>query len=225
MDEHMAQLESSAFGEPLSPIMIRIMLGGWGFAMNVEERIEKSFRSLLTRMSYQKITVSAICEDAGIARKTFYVHFTDKEALVAHIFKRDVVMTQSQLRELLPRDYAVENAVMFNVKLYQSVLAEKDFYIRLVGPMRGVDDTFLRVATNIIYEYNLMILDERGTELPAWERDYTAYFFGSSQAMLMQKWISDGMEIPPEKLGELYSRLALGYWRDRNDQAQFPSYK
>lgn len=202
-----------------------VLQGGWGIVMSVEERIESSFRGLLARMPYRKITVSAICEEAGIARKTFYVHYTDKEDLISHIFKRDVVSTQSQLRELLPRDYAVENALMFNVRLYQSLLAEKDFYSRLVGPMRGVDDTFLRVATNAIYEYNIAVLDERGAELPAWERDYTAYFFASSQAMLMQKWISDGMEVSPEHLGELYNRMAVGYWRERNDQDPFAGHR
>lgn len=186
-----------------------------GEDVEVKERVEQAFRSLLEKEPYKKITVAEICEEAGIARKTFYAHFENKEDVVSYIFRRGVTEPEYEMHRLLPRDYAEENSCLFHTRLYELIKEDGDFYYKLVGPLRGVDDTFIRVATWAIYDLNIKILSE-GNYFRAddWEMDYTAYFFGSSQAMLVQKWISDGMKVPPEKLGDLYKRLALAFWKD-----------
>ena len=45
-----------------------------------------------------------------------------------------------------------------------------------------------------------------------WKLDYTAYYFASSQAMLMQKWISDKMVISPEEITSLYQDITMPFW-------------
>lgn len=187
--------------------------------MDVKQRVDQGFRRLLGREPYKKITVAEICEEAGIARKTFYTHFDNKEDVISYIFRRDVTEPQYDMHRLLPREYAEENAGLFHTRLYELVLADRDFYYKLVGPLRGVDDTFIRVATWAIYDLNIKILNEGGYFKTEWETDYTAYFFGSSQAMLIQKWISDGMEVPPEELARLYKRLALAFWKEEPETA------
>lgn len=182
--------------------------------MNVEEAIEKSFRKLLVDTPYKKITVSMLCEDSDIARKTFYSHFDNKEDIISLIFIRDIVEPQRVLRGLLPDNMRATNSVMFHTKFYEAILADRDFYYRLVGPLKGVDDTFIRVASHAIYDFAYEVVqggNYNGTEQ---EADYTAYFFATSQAMLIQKWISDGMTMSPEQLGALYQKLAVGYWKE-----------
>lgn len=182
--------------------------------MSVESAVEASFRKLLKEYPYGKITVSMICEDSGIARKTFYSHFDNKEDIIAKIFKRDVIDPQSNMRELLPHAVKNENVSMFLTKLYQSILDDKDFYYALVGPLRGVDDTFIRVATNSIYTLAHDVGHLGHYSSSEEEADYAAYFFASSQAMLVQKWISEGMTVAPEVLSSWYQKLTMGYWRD-----------
>lgn len=181
--------------------------------LGVKERVEQSFRRALETTPYKKITVAQLCADAGIARKTFYAHFSEKEGIIDFVFRRDVIAPQFQLRELLPRSVAVDNPKMFNVKLYECILADRDFYYRIVSPLRGVDDTFLRVVTWAIYDYNLAIMKDRLATTDPWIIDYTAYFFASSQALFTQKWISEGMVVSPEDLGDLYAKFTLGFWR------------
>lgn len=55
---------------------------------------------------------------------------------------------------------------------------------------------------------NTSILDVIQSER---KRDYVAYFFASSQAMLMQKWISDRMDIGPDVLAEIYNDLTMPF--------------
>lgn len=49
--------------------------------------IDRAFRSLLARMPYDKITVSAVAREAGINRKTFYLHYLSIDELLAHIIQ------------------------------------------------------------------------------------------------------------------------------------------
>ena len=182
--------------------------------MGVKERVEESFRELLEGKPYKKITVGEICDGAGIARKTFYAHFKDKEDVIDFIFRRDIVDPQREMHRLLPKAYSHENPQLFIERIYEFVLRDRDFYYRLVGPLRGVDDTFLRVATWAIYDLDMEILGEGYLETD-WELDYAAYFFGSSQAMLIQKWISDGMEVPPSELARLCTRLAIPFFKGK----------
>ena len=46
-----------------------------------------------------------------------------------------------------------------------------------------------------------------------WHTDYIADFFASSQAMLMQKWVADGMRVSPKELADLYGSVTGTFWR------------
>lgn len=48
--------------------------------------IAASMKKLMRRKPFEKISVSDICEDCGINRKSFYYHFRDKYDLVNWIF-------------------------------------------------------------------------------------------------------------------------------------------
>lgn len=183
--------------------------------MQVETSVEDAFRSLLEEMHYKKITVSLICSRANIARKTFYAYFENKENVISRIFVRDVINPQRVLVALLPMEMKSRATKMFHEKLYGAILADRDFWYRLVGPLKGVDDTFLRVATRAIYDLDFEIINENSMASHAvdWQVDYVAYFFASSQAMLMQKWISEGMVVPISDLADLYDKLIIDYWK------------
>lgn len=49
-----------------------------------------TFKMLLKRVNYEKITVRDIIKYSGFSNKTFYYHFRDREDLVAWIFHKEV---------------------------------------------------------------------------------------------------------------------------------------
>lgn len=184
---------------------------GGGASMDVRELVESAFKELLRDKPYGKITVSEICRMAGVTRKAFYSVFRDKEAVVEALFDEHVVNRLRNLHRLFSLQDRMTLNDTFVVRMYEAIYAEKDYYINLVGPLRGHDDTFLRVVTNSIYKFNMddtSILDVIQSER---KRDYVAYFFASSQAMLMQKWISDRMDIGPDVLAEIYNDLTMPF--------------
>lgn len=189
-----------------------------GGYMDVKKLAEDSLRKMLQTYPYEKITVSMICEDTGMARKTFYAHFDNKDAIVQEIFVRDVIKPQRDMRSLLPSDVRRSNSSLLTRKLYDAILEDANFYYALVGPLKGKDDVFLRVATNAIYQLASSVSLTSPQCQSEQEADYAAYFFASSQAMLLQKWISERYSVDTEVLASWYEKLAVGYWHQR-----FPS--
>lgn len=52
------------------------------------QQIAKSYAMLLERYPDQKITISAICDHAGVARQTFYRHFDSKMDIIMHVLEK-----------------------------------------------------------------------------------------------------------------------------------------
>ncbi len=179
--------------------------------MGAKEAFEKSFRELVMKMPYFKITVTEICREAHLSRKTFYDNFQDKEEILEAIFEDDVVKPILTMNSLLSVNQSRDLMEMYMQNVYTPICNDKEFYQRLVRPMKGVDDTFIRVVTNSLEKLNHHIMADVSSAEGV-EREYVAYFFASSQAMLMQKWIFDGMPLTPEELGSLYKKMTGSYW-------------
>lgn len=178
------------------------------------DSIEKAFKELVKEKPYKKITVSEICKRANISRKAFYANYSDKEAIVDSLFHQHVVQPLHDVHRLFNQESLYSMADTFSLRMYESLYAEREYYISLIGPMRGNDDTFIRVVTWAIYNYNISHLPTLAQPSADWKLDYMAYFFASSQAMYMQKWISDKMLIPPKDLADLYCSMTMPFWKE-----------
>lgn len=179
---------------------------------STSQAIERSFRELVESEPYRSITVSDICENAHLSRKSFYAHFENKEAIVSHIFINDVIRPVRDINSLFSVDQIRDMHGLVYGKIYEAMYENSSFYKKLVKPMRGCDDTFIRVATNAIYGLNYDILDSQNFAGDERKRDYISYFFAASQAMLIQKWICDDMPYSPAQLADFYREMTHTFW-------------
>lgn len=191
------------------------------------QSIEESFKELLKEKPYKKITVSEICERSNVSRKTFYVSFCNKEAIVKSLFNEHVIRPMHSLHKLLSKEDVANMSDTFAVRMYESLYSEREYYTNLIKPIRGRDDTFIRVVTWEIYDFNLDHIPDCVYIPNEWTVDYVAYFFAASQAMFIQKWISEDMVIPPKDLAALYNQMTMPFWEnlDRSKDFLKPSYK
>ncbi len=174
--------------------------------------IVEAFRHLALSKPYAAITVSDICLEAHLSRKSFYVHFQNKEDVFSYIFTIDAVKPLRDINVLFTKSQARDMYQVIYQKPYQGVYDNKEFYSALVGPMKGHDDTFIRIATNAICDFNLELLAKHKMQGDIRKVDYIAYFFASSQAMLIQKWICDGFPYTPEEMASLYNEMTQAFW-------------
>lgn len=178
-----------------------------------QERVISALKSMLKGMRYNKITVNELCLRARISRNTFYANFEDKDDVVRLVFESSVLQPIRDLNRLLDIDDLEPLMERINEQMYERVAENGELFRDLIGPMHGRDDTFLRVATRAVYQLNMDVLPKVTTLDPSWKVDYASYFFASSQAMLIQRWVSDGMDVPPKELAGLYSSITGSFWR------------
>ena len=60
--------------------------------IDTKDVISRSFKNLMEKKSFDKITISDISDEAKINRQTFYYHFHDKYELLNTIFYNDVIV-------------------------------------------------------------------------------------------------------------------------------------
>lgn len=69
---------------------------------STEKVIIESTKDLMRQMTIDKISVTDICEHAGISRRNFYRYFVDKNKVIETIYRRDPVVNAE-----LPEDWNV----------------------------------------------------------------------------------------------------------------------
>ena len=58
-----------------------------------QRNIEECLVELMRHMPYSQISVSSLCQQAGVSRTAFYRYFENKDACLASLLKRDVLET------------------------------------------------------------------------------------------------------------------------------------
>lgn len=76
-------------------------------AANTKKIIATSFKEIVAKVPFEKITVSRIVEECGINRKTFYYHFEDLHALVRWTIESEAVEVVKQFDLLVDYEEAL----------------------------------------------------------------------------------------------------------------------
>ena len=183
------------------------------------DQIIQSYRAIVKEQPYSKITVYQICDRAGVSRKTFYVNFHNKDDILARIIHDEVIdpltkvadvylsmSDEKKLLEVLP--------VSSDMHIYRAFLKDKEFYSRLVAAADSVDSPLVDAITKELYQLNDYVFKAIGYEPPAWQRDYMNYFFSSSAALIIQRWIRGGYQETPEQMAQLFNDSGALYWKN-----------
>jgi AcrR family transcriptional regulator len=179
-----------------------------GAVLTIYDAVEHSFRNLLLKMPYEKITISQICEAANISRTAFYKCFSDKDDLVEKLMEKDIVKPLQTLREMLPTKKIKSAPQLMTEQIYQGFVNYKEYYIRV----NDIDNHrfLLKGLIDNINDLNAKILEEY--DLPEQEKFYMAYFYAASIVMLIIKWIERGMDMEPAAMSSYYNKWAQRYW-------------
>lgn len=161
---------------------------------NIKEEIISVFIEEVKKRKNIDISVKEICLLAHISRPTFYKHFKDKYEIIEAITNA----------ELIEPVFNAINSGIKNIKLltetfYMNFYKNKDFYkviIKTEGQNSFFDTVIYQLTENNkkLYE-NVMDYETI---------NYVSYKFATSQAMLLKKWINEGMVVPPERMANYY---------------------
>lgn len=152
-------------------------------------RIKRAFLELVSAISYDELTVSALCAHAQIGRKTFYAYYSSLDSLMEEVLEE---ITQKYLVTI--KDYsAPENVSDITRKFYEFSVAQGKYYDNLV-----CSDSYQRIGTQ------LMMRLVRGTwckspwfmSLTRERQDILLCFIYHAGAGLYRQWVVSGKTIP-----------------------------
>lgn len=145
-----------------------------------------SMKKLMSNKPFAKISVSDICEDCGMNRKSFYYHFKDKYDLVNWIFYKDFICG------LDPASYDSEWELFDDLCVY--FYGEREFYKNALE-IEGQNSfrEYFREAVEPILRHFMSdeLEEEEGRTF------YLAFFCEGFLAAIMN-WLAEGFQIPPE---------------------------
>lgn len=119
---------------------------------STKSALADAMKKLMVRKSFAKISISDLCEECGLNRKSFYYHFKDKYDLVNWIFYVDFLINMGGKNFENEWDVlvAVCNIFYQNKAFYQSALriegqnSFKDYFYEMLEPVMAffVQDLF-----------------------------------------------------------------------------------
>ena len=178
--------------------------------MNASLSIQEACIHLVETKTFEKISINDICQEAFVSRSTFYKLYKDKYDVVTTVYKKEIVEAFNELMKLLPEfDEKLDliatewffQRFYNHSKLYRNLLVNSgnDWFINI----------FIDTCSALAKEYTKDIMQSISSQM----LDYTCYFFASSLAMILKKWLSENCTIPPRELAEYYYSWFGSYWR------------
>ncbi|MBQ7351472.1 MAG: TetR/AcrR family transcriptional regulator [Clostridia bacterium] len=157
------------------------------------EKIETIFLTLILNHKYEDITISQICENAGINRSTFYAHYDDINDLIVKIEARFATGTAMIF------DYGLRQTHEAFVEMFSFVKKNKLFYKAFLSiPYATLAEinTKSKILTNIKDKRLKVAADDV-------ELQYRASFFGAGIKEICRLWLERDCKESPEQMAKL----------------------
>lgn len=168
---------------------------------DVEQALASSFKSLVLRVPFDKITIKQITDGAGVIRVTFYNHFQDKYDLLGWIIRREIL---EPVRILLQNGMYKEALTL----IFSNIQRDGEFY-RRAARIEG-QNSFEQISEDCIYELLAGFFKEhagsreRKPRHPWLTAEYLARYYARSMNFIVISWIRSGMQISPEEVAAIY---------------------
>lgn len=153
---------------------------------NTKSHLSNSFKTLLLKYPFEKITIKMITDGAGVIRPTFYTYFPDKHAVFEWILKEELM---DALFTLIDNDMDQEAFKM----IFHYFTKHRNFY-RKAFQVTG-QNGFEEILTNELQKFFAQLLGkyelklEEGTKLLNLEN--LANFYSKKVITILQFWIMD----------------------------------
>lgn len=165
------------------------------------KRIIKGLLSLMQTNQYGSITISQICLQAQVVRKTFYRHFKNKEAVLDEYISYLYIEYAGRLKELPLKS------------TYSITLTYFQFWEKYIPFLKLLDKNNLLLQVLKKYETFLPQLSLKfhcKDNLEAAFLDYTTAYSAGGYWKLLCKWIERDFKETPEELARIHIQVLRG---------------
>ena len=183
---------------------------------NTAVRFDKALLALLDKKPFEFITISEICEEAGVNRSTFYLHYEntcdllketsqyilDKHFSYYNVEKKDVVIRPEnrEKKDLIftTREYLVPYLTFIKENRRIFKLAIKHFHLMNMGEVH--DRMFKYIFEPILVQFGV----------PRKERAYVIKFYLTGVFAIVMEWLDNDCKDDMDLIIKVINDCVLG---------------
>lgn len=169
--------------------------------------IKNAFLELMEELGFAKITVEKIAQKAFISRNTFYLHYTDKYALLKSL-EEEVLLGLKDIICDMPFDIMRQKGladgkpISVLIAVYQYIYDNSRFFSLVIN--ENGDPAFLHKLSETIK--SIVIKNNLAHQLKLPDRYIISIIVGI-QTSIIGEWLRGGMEETPEELAILMASV------------------
>lgn len=161
--------------------------------IRAKNSILMSFRKILKKKPFYKITVKEVSVDAKVTRQIFYYHFKNMRDLFEYFCYNEV--SEIFLKNKVYKNFESAYKLFFKMLEERKELVKNSNYPESTGIFRDV----LEMVSKRIYE-KLLLEKVKNRKISEVNFGYIVDFYKLSLASIMYKWVNDGMKKEEENL-------------------------
>lgn len=179
---------------------------------------DKALLSLLEKKSFEYITISELCKEAGVNRSTFYLHYESMEDLLRETTEYVLECFQSYFSaetKNIVGAFAkcdLQSLVFINSKYLRPYLAYIRDHQRLFTAAMMQPEVFrFDAAYNRLFVRVFEPIMER-FRYPVEERNYAMRFYINGITAVTMEWVQDGCQKSIEEIISIIHHCIFGAW-------------
>ncbi|MFQ5400242.1 MAG: TetR/AcrR family transcriptional regulator [Anaerolineae bacterium] len=177
-----------------------------------DRRIQRTRRALFSALmelmlerGYSEITVSDITERANVGRATFYLHYRDKDDLLASNLEALFTEVADRIRPLLKPSLLAGDTIQGRI-LFEEAQQNSDLYHMILNGQGGIM-LYLRLQSRIVALMEDMLEKMiMGGESPI-ELSLMANYLTGVFLALVKWWLDEGMARSPDYMAAVMQHL------------------
>lgn len=179
--------------------------------MQAYDSIKSTYKRLQICGNSQKLTIELLCKESHVSRKTFYTFFVNKEDVIAHIIRDEVMRPLFELQRILPTKEMSQARFLILSTLFRIIYNDRLFYESLI-----IHSKTCPIESILVREFCEMSTHTLSKEgIPDIEREYMAYFYSAALAKLVIRWVKNHMDLSPEDVATYFGNWVLDGWHKR----------
>lgn len=166
-------------------------------SMKTKQQMAASLKRYMEVKSWSKITISAICEDCGINRKTFYYHFKDIYDLLKWTLEQDSLVVVNQFDVTVDYEKII-CTLMDYVDKNRVLLAHAYSAIGKNGFERFFFTNFQRVSQEVIEKAAV----KQNVQISSEYKEFLCCFYSNALCGLLVAWFLERNRFDKERFAQ-----------------------
>lgn len=169
-------------------------------------RIRKALIALLARHSFDEIQVKHLVNEAGIARATFYLHFSSKEEVLIDYIDTMFDDFFDQIENALTQTNTIDEHVAR--QMFETFKSNADFSQVLI--QSAIQPLLLKRFKGYLSRIvGHVTLNNKQFAVPNAQLSFLIDYWAGGSLLLIQRWVSEDFQPSIEEMARLYSKLTI----------------